>query len=485
MPARRALGSLPSAVTLKTAVSEAALQEFSPESRLRWAVATHEGRWYTAVNLIVVDVSHVRDTGPGTAMGTLQTLDYVAIGIYTALMAGIGLALGGLIKNIGDYFKGGGTRQNVDDRYAVERGLTVIHTGASRPRPMAESTLGLILSALMHIHNYHHYMGSDDPRPRFRFERGRILRGRSVGIIGLGLIGRGILELLRPFTDRLFVCSRHLSDAEAGELGVAERSLDEVFEQCEVIVLAGGYTPETHHLVGRRHFERMQPGALFVNIARGKMVDEQAMREAVQRVAGMQSFESGHRRGRERGIGMLVELNGKGGRACDHARRGDIRCPLIVRPTSEDQITGEMFQVLRAINPRWWLPQALNSALSAQRFGQHVYRKLSIDLWVNQPRYPRGLLPWDEGNTQVDAVISWENPPTTVFCEVKYLAELSSEHQGLPRELGAKRIRTGVGRRVRNAGPMAKALPQSAGQPADGVGEAIPLSRGMPMAGEQ
>jgi phosphoglycerate dehydrogenase-like enzyme len=175
----------------------------------------------------------------------------------------------------------GGTRQNVDDRYAVEKGLTVIHTGASRPRPMAEFTLGLILSALMHIHNYHHYMRSDDPWPRLRFPRGRILRGRSVGIIGLGLIGRGILELLRPFTDRLFICSRHLSDADAGDMGVAQLSLDEVFEQCEVIVLAGGYTPETHHLVGRRQFERMQPGALFVNIARGKMVDEQAMIEAL------------------------------------------------------------------------------------------------------------------------------------------------------------------------------------------------------------
>jgi phosphoglycerate dehydrogenase-like enzyme len=175
----------------------------------------------------------------------------------------------------------GGTRQNVDDRYAVEKGLTVIHTGASRPRPMAEFTLGLILSSLMHIHNYHHDMRSGEPWPRFKYPRGRILHDRAVGIVGLGRIGEGILDLLRAFTGKLYVHSRHLSEADARAKGVTNLSLDEVFAACEVIVLAGGYTPKTHHLVGKAQFERMRPGALFVNVARGKMVDEQAMIEAL------------------------------------------------------------------------------------------------------------------------------------------------------------------------------------------------------------
>jgi len=122
---------------------------------------------------------------------------------------------------------------------------------------------------------------------------------------------------------------------------------------------------------------------------------------------------------------MLVELNGKAGRICEYARRGILRCPMIVRPTSEDQITGEMFQVLRAINPRYWLPQLLNRALGAGRFRQQVFRQLKLDLWVNQPRFPQDLLPWAEGSTQVDAAITWENSPTTIFVEMKYLAGLS------------------------------------------------------------
>jgi hypothetical protein len=102
-----------------------------------------------------------------------------------------------------------------------------------------------------------------------------------------------------------------------------------------------------------------------------------------------------------------------------------MRCPLLIRSTSEDVITGELVQVMRTINPRWWLADFLNTALGARRFHQQVYRRLRIEPWVNHRPYPEELLPWKEGSTQVDIEISWENPPTTVFIEAKYQAELS------------------------------------------------------------
>ena len=127
---------------------------------------------------------------------------------------------------------------------------------------------------------------------------------------------------------------------------------------------------------------------------------------------------------------MLTELNGKAGRVCEPAREGRLKCPLIVRPTSEDAITGNVFGTLAAIDPRWWLPQMLNLALGTKRFRQRVFRRFRIELWKNYPPYPRELLPWQEGSTQVDIAISWENPPTTVFIEAKYLASLSSGTEG-------------------------------------------------------
>lgn len=149
---------------------------------------------------------------------------------------------------------------------------------------------------------------------------------------------------------------------------------------------------------------------------------------------------------------MLTEMLGKGGTLCSQARTGQIRCPLIVRPTSEDVVTGHLFQSLRCLNPRWWLPDLLNEALGTDRFRRQVYRGLKIELWQNQPRYPRELLPWEEGSTQVDVLISWQNPPTDVFVEMKYQSGLSANvtndtgESGFPSDQLIRNIRVGLHR---------------------------------------
>jgi hypothetical protein len=147
---------------------------------------------------------------------------------------------------------------------------------------------------------------------------------------------------------------------------------------------------------------------------------------------------------------MLTEMLGKGGQVCQLAKAGEIRCPLIVRPTSEDVITGQLFGVLQVLNPRWWLPDLLNTALGEERFRRQVFRRLKIEPWKNCQAYPRELLPWNEGSTQVDTVISWENPPTTVFIEMKYGAELSPKTaaddggHGYPSDQLIRNIRVGL-----------------------------------------
>lgn len=145
---------------------------------------------------------------------------------------------------------------------------------------------------------------------------------------------------------------------------------------------------------------------------------------------------------------MLTELHGKGGCVCKEARKGNIRCGLIVRPTSEDVITGHLTQAFRVLNPRWWLPDILNLGLKARRFRRQVFRGLKVEPWRNRPRYPRELLPWAEGSTQVDLTVQWENPPTTVYFEVKYRADLSPHvtngHAGYPSDQLIRNIRVGL-----------------------------------------
>lgn len=122
---------------------------------------------------------------------------------------------------------------------------------------------------------------------------------------------------------------------------------------------------------------------------------------------------------------MLVELHRKGGSVCGPARAGTLHCPLIVRSSSEDVVTGELVRVLRLVNPRHWVSDLLNAGLGCSRFRRQVYRQFRIDPWVTKPRYPRHLLPWEEGSTQVDVQITWENPPTTIYIEAKYGSDLS------------------------------------------------------------
>ena len=90
---------------------------------------------------------------------------------------------------------------------------------------------------------------------------------------------------------------------------------------------------------------------------------------------------------------MLTEMNGKGGTLCSQARTGSIRCPLIVRPTSEDVITGHLFQMLGYINPRWWLPDLLNAGLGADRFRRQFHPRPQDTPLAKPALLPEGTAP--------------------------------------------------------------------------------------------
>ena len=122
---------------------------------------------------------------------------------------------------------------------------------------------------------------------------------------------------------------------------------------------------------------------------------------------------------------MLVEIGRKAGCLCDFADQGIIHCPLNVRSTSEDVVTGELFGKLQLIDPRWWLHEVLNQSLGTTEYRQQVYRGFQIKLWKKQPSFPADLLPWREGRTEVDVEIRWENPATTIFIEMKLGSDVS------------------------------------------------------------
>lgn len=147
---------------------------------------------------------------------------------------------------------------------------------------------------------------------------------------------------------------------------------------------------------------------------------------------------------------MLTELFGKGGKLCQPALDGKLRCPLIVRPNAEDGVTGNVMTALQVLQARWWLPDLLNTALGATRFNRQFFPRFAIDLWKNRPKFPRELLTWDEGSSQIDTSIAWEWRPTLAYWEWKYLSPLSPHttnsdpHGRYPSDQLIRNIRNGL-----------------------------------------
>ena len=112
---------------------------------------------------------------------------------------------------------------------------------------------------------------------------------KTLGVIGLGQIGKGMARRARGFDMRVVYWKRNrLRPEEEAELRAEYRPMDEVLREADFVSLNAAYTKETYHLMGSRQFALMKPHAIFVNTSRGPMVDEQALVDALKarRIAG-------------------------------------------------------------------------------------------------------------------------------------------------------------------------------------------------------
>lgn len=101
--------------------------------------------------------------------------------------------------------------------------------------------------------------------------------GAEVGLIGLGEISREVVRMLKPFDCNIRMYSRYLTDWQAEEMGVENASLEDVLTKSDIISLHSTYTPTTENMLGKKEFSLMKNGAVFVNTARGHIIDENAL----------------------------------------------------------------------------------------------------------------------------------------------------------------------------------------------------------------
>ncbi len=117
---------------------------------------------------------------------------------------------------------------------------------------------------------------------------GHEIEGRTLGIVGLGHSGRELVRLVAPFGMRLLAYSPHADPEQAASLGVRLTSLEEVFAESDFVSVHSRLTDASRQSLRAEHFALMKPSAYFINIARGELVEEPALVEALQkhRIAG-------------------------------------------------------------------------------------------------------------------------------------------------------------------------------------------------------
>ncbi|HEX6601886.1 MAG TPA: D-glycerate dehydrogenase [Solirubrobacterales bacterium] len=186
---------------------------------------------------------------------------------------------------------------NVDVAAAAKRGIVVTNTPGVLDDATADLTMALLLAATRRVAEGDRLVRSGaEWNWGMSFMLGSSLRGKLLGIVGLGGIGRRVAERARAFGMEVAYHSRHPAPAEVVSALQAERMpLERLLAEADVLSLHCPLTPETHHLVGAPELGAMKPSAVLVNAARGPVVDERALAEALAKgeiaAAGLDVYE--------------------------------------------------------------------------------------------------------------------------------------------------------------------------------------------------
>ena len=163
---------------------------------------------------------------------------------------------------------------------ALVNGLLVTHANESLAEAVAEFTLGAILAMRRQMFLAERRFKAGQPKPHFT--QYHELKGSTVGIIGASAIGRRVMDLLRPWQVQLLVYDPYAPPELLEQYGAAQASLEEVFRRSDIVSLHAPVTPETIKMLGAAQFQAMKDGALFVNTARGRLVDADALLRELQ-----------------------------------------------------------------------------------------------------------------------------------------------------------------------------------------------------------
>lgn len=179
------------------------------------------------------------------------------------------------VPNLKIFLYGAGSIRHFTTPAFWARHIPICSAWAANALPVAEYTLAQILFSLKHGWHF----ASEIKRLGAYPKKGTVPGAyqSTVGIISLGMIGRRVVELLKPFDLRVLAYDPFVTPAEAQALGVTLVPLETLFRECDVASLHTPWLKETEGLITGAHLASMKPGATFINTARGAIVREPEM----------------------------------------------------------------------------------------------------------------------------------------------------------------------------------------------------------------
>ncbi|MCF2937157.1 D-glycerate dehydrogenase [Paenibacillus alkaliterrae] len=171
---------------------------------------------------------------------------------------------------------------NIDVGEASRRQIMVTNTPGVLTETTADLTFALLMAASRRIVEASDYLRSGQWTTWSPMQlTGQDVYGASLGIIGMGRIGEALARRAKGFNMRVLYHNRSRKEELEGSLGLVYTELDSLLEHSDFVSIMTPLTPETRHLIGERELKRMKPTAILINTARGGIVDEQALYDAL------------------------------------------------------------------------------------------------------------------------------------------------------------------------------------------------------------
>lgn len=175
---------------------------------------------------------------------------------------------------------------NIDIDAATERGIMVVNAPAGNTTSTAELAFSMLLSLARHIPQASRLMAEGKwEKKRFK---GSEVAHKTLGIVGMGRIGREVARRARAFEMNVMGLDPYLSDEKFKALGATRATLDEILAEADYITIHSPLTPETENMISAEQISKMKPTAYIINCARGGIVNEADLAKALKegRIAG-------------------------------------------------------------------------------------------------------------------------------------------------------------------------------------------------------